>query len=466
MSTQAENNKETTHPNMINRIINKVLKGDQRSVIVKKNIIYSFGIRGISILVSLMLVPMTLGYVNSELYGVWLTLSSVMVWLGFFDVGFTLGLKNRLAEAIALGEWDKGKALVSTTYFMMLVIFIPLFLILELIIPYINWTSLLNVNPIYNQDIILVTRLLVGFFCLQMIVNVISSVIAAFQKVAIASSFPVIGNILSLIAIWILTKTCPPSLVSLVFAIAAMPVLVLIVSSIILYTNKFRVIAPAVRCINKKYIKDIFSLGAKFFIIQIQILVLYQCTNVLISNLSGPEDVTNYNIAYKYLGISMMAFSIIVSPLWPAFSDAYAKKDFKWMNNIYKKLSLIYFISVIGMILMVIISPFVYNIWIGNKASIPLSMTIMVCIYMVINNWDSLQVNMINGIGAIKLQTYVTMIGLVFHLPLSYILGKYFSLGALGVIISMIIINIIYSTFFTIQIRKILSKKAKGIWIK
>lgn len=73
---------------------------------------------------------------------------------------------------------------------------------------------------------------------------------------------------------------------------------------------------------------------------------------------------------------------------------------------------------------------------------------------------------MINGIGTVKLQTYVTMIGLVFHIPLSLYLGKYLGLGAIGVVLSMIVINIIYSCFFTVQIRKILSQKAQGIWIK
>ena len=103
-----------------------IFKGSSRSVAVKKNIIGSFLVKGVSIIVSLLLVPLTLGYVSSEIYGIWLTISSIMVWLGFFDVGFTLGLKNKLAEAIALKDWKRGKALVSTTYFMMVLIFMPL----------------------------------------------------------------------------------------------------------------------------------------------------------------------------------------------------------------------------------------------------------------------------------------------------------------------------------------------------
>lgn len=442
--------------------IKHFFSGDQRSVTVKKNIIGSLCIKGCSILISLLLVPITLGYVSSELYGIWLTLSSIMLWLNFFDIGFTLGLKNKLTEAIALSNWNKGKALVSTTYFMMILIFIPLCILLELIIPHINWSNFLNVNPLYNEEIIKALHVLVACFCLQMIVNVLTAVIAAYQQVALSSAFPVIGNFLSLIVIFVLTKLCPPSLVVLGFAISAMPIFILLIASVILFHKKFKSVSPNIRYINRIYIKDLFSLGAKFFLIQMQIVILYQCTNILISNVAGPNEVTAYNIAYKYLGITMMIYTIILSPLWPAFTDAYTKKDFAWMKNIYKKMINLYLISAILLIIMVVISPYIYYLWIGEKANIPLLMTICVAIYMMIHSWDTLQVQLINGIGAIKLQTYVTLIGLILHIPLSLFIGKY--IGAVGVICSMIIINIIYSCFFTIQISKLLNQKGKGIW--
>lgn len=438
---------------------------NRRTETVKKNIVASLAIKGVSIFVSLMLVPMTLGYVSNEMYGIWLTLSSVMMWLGFFDVGFTLGLKNKLAEAIALGEWERGKMLVSTTYFMMIAIFVPLCVILELLVPIVNWSSFLNVDIMYNTEITNTLYVLVIFFCVQMIVNVLTAVIAAFQKVALSSLFPVIGNIASLFVIWLLTKFCPPSLISLAFAISAVPVIVFVTASLFLYYRQFRKVSPDISAINTHYIKDLFSLGVRFFLIQIQFVVLYQCTNVLISNVSGPREVTSYNIAYKYLNVGMMFFSIILAPLWPAFTDAYAKNDYSWMRQVYSKMVRFYFISVLGMLLMLMASPLVYHVWIGDKAEVSWLLTFSVCIYMMIHNWDSLQVNLINGIGTVKLQTYVTLIGLILHIPLSFFLGKYCAMGAVGVVISMMVINVIYSTFFTIQINKILKQRAKGIWI-
>ncbi len=450
---------------MITYIKKKIFSSNsQRTQTIKKNIIGSLFIKGCSILISLLLVPMTLGYVSSELYGIWLTLSSIMLWLNFFDVGFTLGLKNKLAEAIAKEDWQRGKSLVSTTYMMMLFIFVPLWILLELAIPYIDWASFLNVSSIYNAEITRAMHILAACFCFQMIANVLTAVVAAFQKVALSSAFPVIGNFLSLIAIFLLTKFCPPSLVTLACTISVLPILVIVFASVWLYSGKFKAVSPSIRTINKSYVKDLWGLGYKFFLIQIQVVVVYQATNILISNVAGPNEVTSYNIAYKYLGIAMMIYTIFLTPLWPAFTDANTRKDYTWMNNIYKKMSRVFMISAAAVVVMVLLSPFAYRIWIGTEVEVPFMMTIAVGAYMIIHSWDALQVNMINGIGTVKLQTYITLLGLVVHIPLSFYLGQY--IDAIGVVCSMIVINMLYSTVFTIQIRKLLNNKAKGIWLK
>mgnify|MGYP002450964806 FL=1 len=446
------------------KMLDFIKQGTDRSVAVKKNIVGSLFVKGCSIIISLLIVPLTLGYVSSDLYGIWLTLSSIIMWLNFFDIGFTLGLKNKLTEAIALGDMQRGKVLVSTTYFMMIAIFIPLCILLEMIIPHINWASFLNVTGNYNPDIIKTLHILAACLCAQMIVNVLTAVLAAYQKVALSSAFPVIGNFISLFIILLLTKYCPPSLSLLALAISTIPIFVIIIASFILFSSSFKAVAPSWNFVKKKQIKDLFNLGSKFFLIQAQIVVLYQCTNILISNLSGPSDVTSYNIAYKYITISMMILTIIMAPVWPAFTEAYTKNDYSWMKNVYNKMCKLWGGLTVIVILMIIVSPIVYQLWIGEKAHVPLIMTVLIGIYTIVHSWDIIQVNMINGVGAIKLQTYITLIGLIVHIPLSLFLGRYVS--CYGVIISMIVINMIYSTTFTIQIRKILNKTAKGLWLK
>lgn len=440
------------------------MEGGARSVTIKQNVLGSLIIKGVSILVSFLLVPLTIGYVSKELYGVWLTISSVMTWISFMDLGFAQGLKNKLAEAIAQNDWERGRSLVSTTYFMLVLIFVPLCLILEFLVPYVDWCKLLNVSQVYSNDIIKALYALTAFTCIQFIANAITSVVAAFQEVALSNTFSVIGNILALIAVFILTRTCPPSLTVLSIVMAAAPVLVLVLATIILFSGRYRSISPKISSISRYQIKDIFNLGYKFFISNIQVIIVYNATNVLISYVSSPVEVTSYNLAYRYLNVAMMLFGIIMGPLWPAYTDAYTKNDFEWMIKTRKTMNRVLLLSIIGCILLVIVSKPFYDIWIGTNAEVPLSMTIFVALYVIVFCWNQLNVTLLAGMGKMKLETISAVIGMLAHIPFALLLGQF--LGAYGVVLSMIIINLIYAIIYNIQVEKILNKTAKGIWLE
>src|SRR3954447_21221750 len=100
-----------------------VNKGHQRSVKAKKNIVTSFLIKGVSIAISFLLVPMTIHYVNASQYGIWLALSSIITWMSFFDIGFTQGLRNKFGEAKAQGNVQLARIYISTTYYYLAIIF-------------------------------------------------------------------------------------------------------------------------------------------------------------------------------------------------------------------------------------------------------------------------------------------------------------------------------------------------------
>ena len=155
---------------LLEKIKKQVNRGNERSVKAKKNIVYMVLYKGISILAGLLLVPMTINYVDSENYGIWLTLSSMIAWMSFFDIGINHGLKNKLTEALAKKDFALGKKYVSTTYAILTLIFIPLMFVLLLIAPFIKWESLLNLNPSIGQSLIVAVCILIVYFCLNFVI--------------------------------------------------------------------------------------------------------------------------------------------------------------------------------------------------------------------------------------------------------------------------------------------------------
>lgn len=435
-----------------------------RTQIIKRNVLYSAGIKGVSIIISLLLVPLTINYVSSELYGIWLTLSSIISWLSFFDVGFGLGLRNRLTTAIALGDYHKGKILVSTTYCILSIIFLIVGIIGYFLSGIVNWCSVLNISLDYQNVLITASRIVVVTFCASIVLKLIQNVFQAYQMTAAASAVDTVSQVLSLTLIYILTKTTFPNLNYLALVFCGAPIVVYVVYSIILYSSKFKRVAPSFSTIDFKYAKDLFSLGGQFFLIQIICIILYQTVNFVISHYCGPEQVTVYNIAYKYLYCALMIFNIIMAPLWSAYNDAFAKNDLFWMKSVYEKLIRINIIVVVGLVFMVVISPFVYKLWIGDSVYVPFVVSILVGSYIACQTVSTLHSSILNGMGTIKVQIIQAALQGIVFVGAILIIGR--QLDLIGILIIMLITAIIPAIVLPIQVKLLLNDTAKGIWKK
>ena len=418
-----------------------ITTGSERSIKAKKNILSMLFLKGGNILIGLLLVPMTINYVDSENYGIWLTLSSMVAWMSFFNIGLNNGLKNKLGEALATGNLEMGKKYVSTTYAMLCLIFIPLMLVLLFVIPFINWYSVLNVSESIGNSLLASICILIVYFCLNFILSTINIVLQADQNPAGASGRDLIQQILSLTIIWILTLTTRGDLLKLCIALCASPLVVSSLFNITLFTGRYKVIAPSLRSIDFKLAPSLLNLGIKFFIIQIAGIIQYQMSNFLILRYIGASEVTSYNIAYKYISVLWMVWSILTTPIWAAVTDAVAKGDFDWIKNTQKRyLKLLGLFTIVGVI-MVIISPFVYKIWIGDKVAISPILSVFVFLYIWVMMYGNVYVSILNGAGKLNLQMYSCLISPFVFMGIFLLCNHTFDLGIISILIASILSN-------------------------
>lgn len=438
--------------------------GTQRTLTVKKNIAYSFFIKGISILVSFILVPLTINFVNPVQYGIWLTISSLVGWFAYFDMGLTHGFRNKFAAAIARGDDSLAREYVSTTYAILTIIFITILLLSLLVNSYLDWSNMLGLELSISEELSRVFGVLIIFFCLNAILNVFTTLLLALQQTAMSSLILVISQLAILLVIFVLTKTATGSLLMLTFVFSGIQCLVLLVISIVLFTTKFQEYAPKLSCVNFKLFKNIFGLGVKFFIIQLALLIIFQTSNIVLSRVLGPESVTLYNVCYKYFFAINMILTIILTPYWSAFTDAYTVSDIKWMVGTYRALSKIWCLVALGAVGMLFVSPLFYHFWLGGLLSIPYSLSIAMFLYVVVMSRASLYMYLLNGIGTVNIQMIIYLIFGVVSIPLMILLCKEY--GMIGILMVTTLVYLIQCCFGHIQLKKILNATAKGIWLK
>ncbi len=439
-------------------------KGHERTILAKKNIVASFGIKVISVAINLALVPLTINYVNPTQYGIWLTLSSIVAWFSFFDIGFGQGLRNRFAEAKAKGNFENARIYVSTTYAVLTIIFLGVWILFFAVNFFVDWSKILNAPLEMAAELSTLALIIFSFFCIQFVLKTINIVVIADQKPALAAFLDTLGQLLALIIIYILTKTTEGSLLNLGITFGFVPLLILLLSSIILFNTKYRAYSPKIKYIRFDHTKDIMSLGIKFFIIQIGVIVIFQTTNIIITQILGPDSVTIYNIAYKYFFVTAMIFFIILSPFWSAFTEAYTLKDFNWMKSTIKKLEKLWLMLLAIIIIMLLFSDFILRIWIGDVVKVPLAVSATMALNIIFFTRYNIYMLLINGIGKVKLQLIIIISICICYIPVAIYSIKSFDLP--GLILTNVFINIIFSIFSQIQISKIMGNKAYGIWNK
>ena len=435
----------------------KQLQGTGRSAEVARNILVSLLVKCVTIVVSLLLIPLTISYVNPTEYGIWLTLSGLIGWVTFFDLGLGNGFRNRFAEAKAVGDMKLAREYVSTTYFAISSI-VSIVLLLAL-------CSVLNISASYREELQRIFAIVCTFLCLNMVANIFSILLAADQKQFIASLIHALGQICSLLVVFILTKTTEGSLMNLALYYSGVPCIVMLISSALMYLfSHYRSVRPSLRTVRPSLVRNIMNLGVQFFIIYVCMILVFQIVKIVITREIGPVGVTQYEVANRYFNVLYMVMVIALTPFWSAFTDAYTKRDYAWMRASMNKLERAWFGVVSVGLLMLAASPIVYNVWIGPSVDIPFALSTTMLVYVCCLTLGAIYMYMINGIGAMRVQLYAYIALALISWPMLVLTARWFGLP--GVTLMPAVANLVQAMLGRIQIKKILAGTAQGIWIK
>lgn len=448
-------------------IMDFLTKGHERSIRAKKNILASFLIKGTSIILSLILVPITLNYVSASQYGIWLTLSSVVGWFSFFDIGLTQGLRNKFAAAKASGNDDLAQSYVSTTYAILSIIFFIVWMLFLIINNFLDWAKILKVTDEMRAEVTLLAIVIFSYFCLAFVFKTVATLLTANQQPAKASVIDLSAQVLSIIIISVLVKTTKGSLMKLGVALSVSQIIALVCGNLVFYRGELNRYRPVLSKIRFSLSKDLLNLGVKFFIIQVASIVQFQTANIIIVRNIGSSDVTAYNIVYKYFGVLYMVYNIFLIPFWSASTEAYVKKDIQWIKNGMKRYKVLNLLLVGIGIIMLFFSETIYRLWLGEgTVKIGLLLSFSGFIYYSVIMFGAKYVSFLNSINALQIQFWASFVSPFVFLFFALLFIKHYHVGPSAVFFASILCNINGILLAPIQYYQIVIKNKKGIWIR
>jgi Na+-driven multidrug efflux pump len=99
----------------------------------------------------------------------------------------------------------------------------------------------------------------------------------------------------------------------------------------------------------------------------------------------------------------------------------------------------------------------VFNLWVGDKIIIPISLSLCMAASSGISLFTDLYVIVLNGTGKVKVQSIVTIITAVFHIPVVLFMIRYCGWG---------VNSIVYATMLWVTIQGIMWKREISIILR
>jgi O-antigen/teichoic acid export membrane protein len=419
--------------------------GRRRRGIVQ-GFVTGLGSRGVGFLVSFLSVPLTIGYLGKERYGVWILLSSLLAWVRLADLGVSPGLRTAIASALGSGRPDLVRILLSTAFVLLCTIAAVLGLVAAVAWPWINWVALFGITTEEARaEVGPAIATSFGFFLLAFPLSITAVTYDALQEGKLQNYWGMAGNIASLVALIVVTHT-HGGLVRLVMAMSGTSLIVNILSSVWLFARYKPLLAPRPQAVQMSSVRRLLNSGGTFFLIQIVALVIFQTGNFIVAKFTGSASVPSYSLTYTLFSYSYLPQVILFNYLWVAYADAIARRDIGWVARALKRnLSFSLGFTLAAVVPLILIArPFI-RLWTRGAVVPPFDLVYWMAAWSMINAFCSPIACLLAAADHMKAQLVYSALAAAVSIALSIMLIQ--SWGVSGVIAGTVIAYIVFVCF-------------------
>ena len=431
---------------------------------LNKNILLSASIKAFNILCVILIVRRSVALLGVENYGIWTAIASISIWVGLLDVGVGNGLRVELRRCFLNEQWTEARRLLNTAYTFIGTLSLGIIAVFMVIWFNVDWAALLNIKNYSVQNInILILVTFIGLI-LQLIFSLITPVLNANLHSGLENIFLTISNACVLCYLS-LSNAETIDLVQYAFLNAFLPVFAYIGFSLFYFKKYLPQLLPNFKDMDFKAIKPIFLVSGKFFFMQISAIIMYEMTTFLLIRYFSPNEVAEYNIAFRYFNLFYIVFMTLLSPLWSLTTDAYLRGDVEWIIGMLKKYALLLVFIFAALTVGYFIRDIAFKLWLKDVVVSP-KIAFYVAVYMAILSWNSLFLYVVTGAGKIHVQFVLAIINIILFLPMTHFFVKVLHWGIDGIFIGNMVILLFTSVCIPIQTYLLLKTDKKGIWTK
>lgn len=409
-------------------------RSEQYFLQVKASLVYKI----LAIAASFFLTPLMIHYLGEDRFGVWVIIFSFFSWTVFFDLGLGNGLRNNVSESLSLKKRLEASELISSSYIFISIMSGVLFVVFFFTVFAVDWRMVFNTNDIPEHELRLSVLISGFFFFATFVLSLVKHLLHAIQRTSWVVVLQMLTNVLALMLVGILYVFFDANLIYLAI-IYGMSILLPPLMANLLFFKINNDILPSFKKFSSAKIKTVMSLGFQFFIIQLAVLMLFSIDRIIVAQLFGPAQVSQYQVVFKLFSLIFIVNSIFLVPLWSAYSDAIARNDIIWMAKSLKNSNFLFIVLVAISFILMLSGPYIVRLWIGVDFSVEKDLFVAFFVYAAVRVWCGIYSHFLNGISRLKVQMWIAVVQVVINVPLSIYLGGLFGLQ-----------GVVYATVFSL----------------
>jgi O-antigen/teichoic acid export membrane protein len=406
--------------------------------------------RGITLRSLLAAVPIALGYLGPDRYGVVVTITAMSGLLVFADFGLGNGLMNLVAGADHADRSSAHRS-ISSAFFMLCGVAVLVAAIAIVAVALVPWTTILNSADVTSAN---ETAVAMGVFFATHVVNLPMAigqrVQLAYQEGFVNSVGNAVGSVLGLLILFA-AVSAEASLPWIVFALMAGPLIGNILNFVWLFFWRHPDLRPQWDLVSGVYARRLLRLGFLFFVLQLTVAVAYQSDILVATRVIGPDAATTYSVTYRLFMIVPTMINMLLLPLWPAYAESIARGDVRWVKRTLRmSIGLAVLLSGASSLVLVVFAPPIIDLWVGPHVNAPFALLLGMALWAVIGNSFNAVAMLLNGASVVGFQVATALSMAVTSVGASVLLANIFGVAGVvwGTVLAYVVCTAIPTAIF------------------
>ncbi len=368
-------------PELVKKLMEKI-RGPTRSGVILRTAAVSLLNRALSIVASLLTVPLVLQHVGRERYGIWMAAITLSAIYTAADGGVSKGLIAMVAKAHGAGDRNQIRALVSCALATTMLLASILLAVVLAVVMLVDWQWAFNLSqPSLGREAAAVIATICVCYAASFPPTVIRETRLGLQEGAAVQLWDLAATVLGFAGLVIAVLSgCGLVVIAGVWVGAG--VLARTIAALLFLAGPGRDLFPAWAHVDKVVCRSLLAAGAVFTLYTVTQVLAPQSDQLLIARFLGTAEVADYAIVQRLFLQAQVLVTLGLIAQWPAYGEALGRGDIAWIERHMKRSLLGYavFAAVFCGALAVVCQP-ILKAWVGGAVTASPFLVAMMALY-------------------------------------------------------------------------------------